>query len=146
MPTDNLKKFIDETKTTRFNFSGSGAAPDRLFIVLEGLKAEKLPEGSVEVYLNLKAGEAPSPKSASFAGVLDLFTGTAMHSDHHATGANDIRVNLSTAAANLKLAPADLARAELSFVVRGNNLKGREVKTSAAFSVASLAMGVEKGQ
>jgi tyrosinase len=145
MPTDNLKRFIDETKTTRFNFSQTGPAPDRLFIVLEGLKAEKLPEGSIEVYLNLKPGETPSPKSASFAGVLDLFSGSAMHSDHNAMAMNNVRVNLSTAAANLKLTPAELANAELSFVVRGNSLKGREVKTSAAFSVASLAMGVEKG-
>ena len=141
-PQDNLKRFIDETKTTKFNFTVTGQA-DKLFVQLEDVKAEKLPEGTIEIYLNLKPGEVPNPKSRSFAGVLDLFTMTG-HTAHMTADKRSLRVNISAAARNLGLLPADLARAEISFYVRGNTFRQKEVSTTASILAASITLGIEK--
>jgi tyrosinase len=141
-PQDNLKRFIEETKTTKFNFASSGQA-DKLFLQLEDVKAEKLPEGVVEIYLNLKPGEAPNPKSRSFAGVLDLFTMTG-HTAHITADKQSLRINISAAARSLGLLPADLAKAEISFFVRGNTFRQKEISTSANIQAGAITLGIEK--
>ena len=140
-PTDSLKIFMQQTKTASFNFSLTDI-PDKLYIQLEDIKIEKMPEGVVEVYLNLKPGEVPKSSSPSFAGVLDLFAVSAHN--HNAENNNNLRLNISTAARNLGLKVADLRAAEFTFYVRGNTLKGREIKTEAAIQAGSVVIGVEK--
>ena len=132
-----------ETKTERFNFSATGI-PDKLFIMLEGVQVNKMPEGSIEVYVNLPAGTAADPRGKFFAGVLDLFTVTG-HA-HHENMPAAIRLNISGAARTLGLTPAALRNAEISFVVRGNTVKGREVPTAADIEIGSLVMGIEKAE
>ena len=139
---DNLKKFMQETKTTKFNFSLTGIS-DKLYVQLEDVKIEQSPEGVIEVYLNLKPGETPNAKSRSFAGVLDLFTATG-HAGHQADNKTNLRVNITTAARNLGLKPADLKNAEFTFYVRGNTLKQREITTTANIRAAAVMIGVEK--
>jgi len=141
---DNLERFIRETKTQRFNFSDK-SIPDKLFITLEGVQVNKMPEGSIEVYVNLPAGTAADPRSKFFAGVVDLFTATGHAHQHENTPAN-VRINISSAARTLGLTPAALRNAEISFVVRGNTLKGREVQTTADIEIGSVVMGVEKAE
>ena len=131
---DELDNFVRTTKKTRINF-GSTTAPEKLMISLGGVKIDKMPEGVVEVYLNLREGETPTANSKSFVGLLDLF-----EADHHQKmkgmgEPDDIELDASKAAQALGLTLADLKNAEISLVVRGNTLRGQEVKTEAKVTI-----------
>ncbi len=134
---DELETFIKKTNKTKINFSDP-TAPEKLIISLGGIKVEKMPEGVVEVYLNLKQGEEPNPNSKNFVGLLDLFS-----AEHHQKmqgmmdmgDTEDTELDASKAAQALGLTLADLKNAEISLVVRGNSLKGQEVKTTAKVTI-----------
>jgi Common central domain of tyrosinase/Polyphenol oxidase middle domain len=132
--TEQLEKFMTTSKKNRINFN-STTAPEKLMISLGGIKIDKLPEGVVEVYINLPAGETPTAASKSFVGLLDLF-----EVEHHQNMAgmgepDDIELDASKAAQALGLTLADLKKAEISLVVRGNILRGAEVKTDAKITI-----------
>lgn len=117
--------------------------PDQVLVDLNGVKVERLPEGVIEVYLNLPDNEKPTPQSRSFVGVLDLFTAGA-----HATHTRrqiPIRINISDAAARLGIKMAtDLSKIDLSFVVRGNTFKGQVVDARSSVSVADMDIVIER--
>ena len=132
--TDDLENFIKRTNKTRINFTDQNA-PEKLIISLGGIKVEKMPEGVVEVYLNLKQGEEPNPNSKNFVGLLDLFS-AEHHQNMKGMGEDeDTEMDASKAAQALGLSLADLKNAEISLVVRGNSLKGVEVKTTAKVTI-----------
>ena len=143
-----LDKFVRENKKPRFDFERA-ETPDKLMIEIENVKVGKAPEGVVEVYLNLPANEQPDPKSKSFVGLLDLFSIT--HANQHKemrmmASENKIELNASRTAKALGLSIEDLKKAEVSFFVRGNNMQGREVATSADIKVAGLNFAIEMAQ
>jgi len=117
--------------------------PDQVLVDLNGVKIDRLPEGVIEVYLNLPANEKPTPQSRSFVGVLDLFTAAA-HATH-TRRQQPVRVNISDAAARMgiKMA-ADLNKIDLSFVVRGNNLRGQDVDARSSLSIADMDIVIER--
>lgn len=117
--------------------------PDQVMVDLNGVKIDRLPEGVIEVYLNLPANEKPSPESRSFVGVLDLFTASA-HATHTRRQV-PIRVNISDAAARMgiKMA-ADLSKIDLSFVVRGNSLRGQTIDARSSLSIADMDLVIER--
>lgn len=132
--TDELDNFIKSSRKTKINFN-STTAPEKLVISLGGIKIDKFPDGVVEVYLNLPAGETASPNSKSFVGLLDLF-----EAEHHQKMVgmgepDDIEMDASKAAQALGLTLADLKKAEISLVVRGASLRGTEVKTEAKITI-----------
>lgn len=132
--SDELDNFMRTTKKTRINF-GSTTAPEKLMISLGGVRIDKMPEGVIEVYLNLGAGETPTANSRSFVGLLDLFE-AAHHQKMQGMGEpDDIELDASKAAQALGLTLADLKKAEISLVVRGNSLKGAEIKTEAKVTI-----------
>lgn len=140
----NARALDDANKLTNltFNFSKEKAS-DRIILELNKVKLEKMPEGVVEVYVNLPATQkAPTPKSPNFAGMVDLFTAAA-HLEH-TKKAGPVRVNISKAVSTLKLKPADLKKIELTFFVRGNTLRSKEIKTSSRFSTESMDLVIEK--
>jgi Common central domain of tyrosinase/Polyphenol oxidase middle domain len=131
---DELDNFMRTTKKSRINFS-SATAPEKLVISLGGIKIDKMPEGVIEVYINLPAGETPTSASKSFVGLLDLF-----EAEHHQNmkgmgEPDDIEMDASKAAQALGLTLAGLKNAEISLVVRGNSLRGAEVKTEAKVTI-----------
>lgn len=131
---DELDNFITRTKKTRINF-GSTTAPEKLIISLGGVKIDKMPEGVIEVYINLREGETPNASSKSFVGLLDLFE-VEHHQNMKGMGEpDDIELDASKAAQALGLTLADLKKAEISLVVRGNSLRGQEVKTEAKVTI-----------
>jgi len=147
---DMLDKFVKENNKARFDFA-KDETPDKLTIELENIKVDKLPEGVIEVYLNLGPNEQPDPKSKSFVGLLDLFSVThaARRDMRDMKNMNDetkIELNASKAARDLGLSIDDLKRAEVSFFVRGNNMKGREVATAANIKVAGINFAIEMAQ
>ncbi len=137
-----LENFMRTEKMEKLNVSTTGPS-DKLFVELEGLSINKAPEGVVEVYLNLPASEKPNPRSKSFVGVLDLFTGSG-HEGHHEQGAQ--RINATTAARALGLRIADLKNAELTFFVRGNTINKRETAISNDIQIGSINFAVEKAE
>lgn len=126
----------------KFNFSKENPS-DRILVELNKVKLERMPEGAVEVYVNLPANvKSPNPKSIYFAGMLDLFSAAAHQK--HTTKSIPIRVNISKAVSSQKLQPSDLKKMELTFFVRGNTLKGKEIKTSSRFSAETMDVVIEK--
>ena len=140
----NARVLDDANKITNLKFNFSRENPsDRILVELNKVKLERMPEGAVEVYVNLPATlKAPTPKSNNFAGMVDLFSAAA-HAQHK-NKEIPIRVNISQAVEKLKLKPADLKKMELTFFVRGNTLKGKDVKTSSRFSVETMEVVIEK--
>jgi tyrosinase len=141
-PTENFKKFIQEEKRENFKFSATEPS-DRLFIKLDGVQLTKMPEGVIELYVNLPAGEKPVSQSKFFAGVLDLFS---ISSDHMTgmKGNNSIRVNISNLAKAQGLTVNDLSKAELTFVSKGNIIGGNEIKTTNDLRIGNLSFIIEK--
>lgn len=132
----------DKIKNLVLNLN-SQELPDQVLVDLNGVKIDRLPEGVIEVYLNLPGNEKPSPESRSFVGVLDLFTASA-HAEH-SRQAMPIRVNISDAAAKLgiKMA-ADLAKIDLSFVVRGNSLRGQSIVAKSSIGISDMDLVIER--
>lgn len=146
--TESVDNFIKVNKKPQFNFSGKEDA-DKLIIEIESVKVEKMPEGAVEVYLNLPANEQPNPKSKSFVGLLDLFS--VSHTNEHPAmkgmaGKAKIELNASKAARALGLSVADLKNAEVSFYVRGNTLRGKEMDAAADIKVGGISFSIEQAQ
>jgi Common central domain of tyrosinase/Polyphenol oxidase middle domain len=143
-----LDNFIKQRNKPRFNFTDK-ESPDKLIIEIENVKVEKAPEGAVEVYLNLPANEQPNPKSKSFVGLLDLFS--VSHANAHPNmrgmaSETKIELNASRTVKALGLSIADLKNAEISFFVRGNSMKGREVRTTANIRVEGVNLAIEEAQ
>jgi hypothetical protein len=142
---ENLDNFIKTRNKERFSFTDNETT-DKFIIEIESIKVDKLPEGVVEVYLNLAPNEAPNPKSKSFVGLLDLFSATHAASHHRMADKNTIELNASKAARALGLSIADLKNAEVSFFVRGNNLQGREVSTNSNIRAEGISFAVDIAQ
>ncbi len=115
---------------------------DRVSLELNNLKIEKLPEGVVEVYVNLPSTEKPDPKSKSFAGLVDFFTAPA-HAAHQKKVV-PVSINLTPALQNLKLRTADLSKMNLTFFVRGNVVNGKSVATKLALRMESADLVIER--
>lgn len=139
---ENLENFMKTEKTERLNFSTTGPS-DKLFVELEDVVINKVPEGVIEVYLNLPASERPNPRSKSFVGVLDLFTASG-HEGHQEK--NMQRINASTAAKSLGLRIADLSKAELTFFVRGIIINKSETAINNDVQIGSINFAVEKAE
>jgi Common central domain of tyrosinase/Polyphenol oxidase middle domain len=142
---DVIENFMKDKNKRTFNFLDK-EKPDRLFIEIDNLSVKKQPEGVIEVYLNLGPNEVASPKSKSFVGVLDLFS--ASHQNMNMAGMkgmekHTLRINADKAASALGLTIADISKASVSFVVRGNNLQGREMKTSGDVRLGGLNFALE---
>lgn len=135
--TEDLKKMSNLT----LNLNNQ-EMPDQVLVDLNNVRIDKLPEGVIEVYLNLPTNEKPSPQSRSFVGVLDLFSAAA-----HATHTRKqvpVRVNISDAAARLGLKAADLSKIDLSFVVRGNTVRGQTIDTRSAINIGDMDLVIER--
>lgn len=143
--SENLEAFVKTNKRARFDFTNQ-KTPEKLILTVSGIKIEKMPEGVIEVYLNLPAGQAPSSDSKYFVGLLDLFS--AEHGGRNGMAGmdmddgSDTELDVSKAAQAQGLSVADLKKAEVSFVVRGNSLRGKEVKTNAQITVKDIDFSV----
>ncbi len=134
-----LESYIRTNNKTNFNFS-SRTTPDKLVLTFDGIKIDQMPQGVVEVYLNLPPGETPVCSSKHFVGLLDLFS-AEHHLMHPARRMEDLDQNeldASKVAQALGLTLADLKKAEVSFYVRGCTLKGKEVKTEAQLMIQQI--------
>lgn len=137
---------IERTQNRRaFNFDGANVS-ERLVINFEGVNIQKMPQGVIEVYLNLPAGQRPSANSKYFVGLLDLFS-VEHHSAHgtaeeHANGAST-EMDATQAAKALGLTLPELRNASISFYVRGASLKGAEVATNAQLSIQRIKFALE---
>lgn len=131
---ESFNKTVRDNKIERFQFSTTGKS-DQLLLELENVKVDKQPEGVIEVYLNLPPNERPTAGSKSFVGVVDLFTATDNHA--HEGARKGISLDASSAVRNLGIAVTDLSKASLTFITRGNTLRGQEVKTEGSVRVAN---------
>jgi Common central domain of tyrosinase/Polyphenol oxidase middle domain len=148
--TESLDNFVKSNNKARFSFDKQ-ESPDKLIIEIDRIKADRIPEGVVEVYLNLPANEKPSAKSKSYVGLLDLFevSHAAAHKNMNMAGMEDgtkLELNASRAAKALGLSIEDLKKAEVSFYVRGNTVKGREVSTASSIRVEGINLAIEIAQ
>ena len=139
---DSLDYFIQTTRKTKFNFDDV-KAPDKLIIEFEDITVDKQPEGVVEVYLNLSPKEKPDPNSKSFVGLLDLFSAEHAARHHNMDHKYVMELDASRTAKALGLSIRDLKNAEISFYVRGNILKGKEIITSSNIRVGSTTLAID---
>jgi Common central domain of tyrosinase/Polyphenol oxidase middle domain len=145
---DLINNFMKERKKSGFNFTDKDA-PDKLIIEVENVKVDRAPEGVVEVYLNLPANENPSSKSKSFVGLLDLFSVSHANLHHDLKEDNNetkIELNASRTARALGLSIVDLKKAEISFFVRGNTIRGRVLNTATSIQVKGVNLAIELAQ
>jgi hypothetical protein len=140
---ETFNSFLTTFREKEFHFSKSDIS-DQLFLEFEDLTVEKLPEGAIEVYVNLPAGQAPSEKSRSFAGVLNLFN--ASMKGHHMEAMTGTSINITTVVQRLGIKPSELSRIKLTFHSRGIALKGREINTSPSVKIGKLTLVVQKAQ
>jgi hypothetical protein len=144
--TEALDKFMVSAKRQRFDFVEDDT-PERLMLTLGGIRIEKMPEGVVEVYLNLPPNVRPSANSKYYVGLLNLFD--AEHHGKHVMAmpgmADETGTELDvTAAVKAQgLALADLKKAQVSLVVRGNTLRGQEVKTDGRITVSDIQFNLQ---
>ena len=151
--TTELDLFIKKNKNNSFDFAGkpSNNSLERLTIIFNGIKVGQMPQGVVEVYLNLPDGrDNPNYNSKYFVGLLDLFS-AEHHSQHIAAagGMNNtdkIELDATKVPKALKLTPTVLKSAEVLFFVRGNNLKGKEVKTQADITIQDIESAFDEFQ
>ncbi|MES2798231.1 MAG: tyrosinase family protein [Bacteroidota bacterium] len=140
---ENLwEKNVRDNKIEKFNFSNTDIS-DQVWIEMDHLQIDKNPEGTIEVYLNLPKNEVPSERSKSFVGVLDLFTASA-HRGHN-TG-NKNRIDATEAIKNLGLDMTKLKKSKITFYQRGNNVKGRAIKTAGDVNIEGLSFVVHKAR
>jgi hypothetical protein len=134
--TDSLDKMVRmDNKTKLFKAATSDKPSDRLMLEFENVEITKMPEGAVEIYLNLKPNEVPNPSSKSFVGMLDLFTANA-HQIHKMK--NVISLDVTRAANALGLSIEDLKTAQVSYYVRGNVVNRKELDTRADIKIPSM--------
>jgi Common central domain of tyrosinase/Polyphenol oxidase middle domain len=126
----------------KFNFKNSETeVSDQIMLELVGGKLEKIPEGVIEVYVNLPKLERPDPKSRSFAGLVDVFALTSKQNQK----SESVQIDITQAIANLQLQPADLGKMNLSFVVRGNTVNGKERETNTTIFAESMDVLIRRG-
>ena len=140
-----LESFIKTNKRTNFNFS-SNTESERLVMTFNGIKIGQMPQGVVEVYLNLPAGVTPTSTSKYFVGLLDLFSSQhiAMHALHGIRDSDEIELDATKVAQALGLTLDNIKNTEISFVVRGCKLNGIELKTEAQITIPHIQFSIDK--
>ncbi len=139
--TEELDRFVQREKRETIQMANN-QVEERLVLELRDIKIDKTPEGVVEIYLNLGPNEVPNPNSAKFVGVLDLFTpGGHMHGNEKV---KTQRINVTRAIGAQSIKLNALKQAQLTFVVRGNNVSGREKTTTAQVQVGNLNLQLER--
>jgi Common central domain of tyrosinase/Polyphenol oxidase middle domain len=138
-----LDAFINTRHRTNFNFT-STTAPERLILTFESIKIDQIPQGVVEVYLNLPPGVTPASDSRYFVGLLDLFS--AQHDMVHAIRGQEVtnktELDATKVAQALRLTLEDLRNAEVSFLVRGGTLRGVEVRAEARVTIPHIQFSI----
>lgn len=124
-----------------FKFKNSETeVSDQVVLEFANHKISELPEGVIEVYVNLPAAERPTAKSKSFASVIDLFS-AAGHSDHNNM---PMRVDITEAVKNLGIKPDGLNKIKVSFIVRGNTLNGKDIETRASVRASDITLIIRR--
>ncbi len=145
--TTKVQEFIKQKNRNTFNFNNT-AQQERLIVTFEAVNIEHMPEGAVEVYLNLPEGVSPSSQSNYFAGLLDLFS-AEHHARHIKKGelpGGTVDLDITKAAQSLGLTLSQLKDATLSFYVRGASLKGVEAVTRAQLTIGHIKFSVDSYQ
>lgn len=139
---DSIKLSKNHGKLDVYNKEGS----DAVYVEFEDVKVNKIPEGVVEVYIYPKSITNPSPNDIGFAGLLDLFTATASNS--HSNGheeeikPNLLRININYVVKEKYMSLLALSQMQLVFVVRGNDLKNKEVLTKADITIGKTSLAI----
>lgn len=141
--TEILNSFIKKEERNKFNFSTSPSS-DKLLLKIDEIKIAKMPEGVIEVYVNLLPGQKPISKDKSFAGVLDLFSMTADHHQMDMKEKNSTSINITSAIKSLGLSISDLNKIELTFVSKGNIVGGTEIKTTNELQFVNMQLIIVK--
>ncbi len=132
-------------KKIYFNPDGTG---DNIMLEFENISSIKPPAGVMEVYVNPNGMTERDlqPQSASFAGLLDLFTATAKqaHQGVHANEEMIARININHVVKKLDLTLVDLKKLRIVFVARGNNKNGKEVATTAEIKIGQVALTLNR--
>lgn len=134
---DSILNFVNKNQVKRFNFSSTGNS-DKVFLKLSDIEVRKLPEGVVEVYLNLPANEKPTPESKYFVGVLDLFS-LSMGATH---GGNGVTMDATKSVQAQNLPISAVQAPQLTFIVRGNTVNGQEKATAADLNIKSTNFAI----
>ena len=142
-----LQEYLKNPANRTFYRSESGLS-DLVYLEMADINVKRMPEGVIEVYLNLPAGEAPNPKSKSYAGTINLFGLTdasgqmdmAMHLPKIA------KLNITQAIHALGLQPAGLAHSSISFYSRGIRMRGEDLKAGTDIEIGKLSLMVQKAQ
>lgn len=146
-PADKVEAFVKQKNRSTFNFNNT-AIQERLVVSFEGVNIEQMPQGAVEVYLNLPAAATPRAESNNFAGLLDLFS-AEHHARHVKAGelpGGTVDLDITRAAQALGLTLPQLREAKLSFYVRGASLKGVESVTTANLTIGHIKFSVDSYQ
>lgn len=143
-PDEQLQAFMQRTNRRSFNFNNT-AQQERLIVTFENISIEHLPEGAVEVYINLPEGSTPSAQSRHFAGLIDLFSAEhhARHTKAGEPAGGTVDMDATRAAQALGLSIPQLREASLSFYVRGASLKGVESVTKAQIRINHIKFSVD---
>ena len=139
-----VEEFIRTKNRNTFNFNNTDRQ-ERLVVTFEGINIRQMPQGAVEVYLNLPEGVTPTSQSNHFAGLMDLFS-AEHHAKHTKAGelpGGTIDLDITRAAKALGLTISQLQQAKLSFYVRGASLKGVESVTSAKISIGHIKFSID---
>ncbi len=140
-----IESFIATKNRRTFNFNNA-TNPERLTMTLEGVGIEQMPQGVIEIYINLPAGATPVAESNYFVGLLDLFS--AQHNATHHTlaerEAEPLEIDVTRAAQAQGLTIPDLRNATVTFIARGLKLNGREMSTTANVVVQHIRFSVDR--
>lgn len=140
-----IESFIATKNRRTFNFNNT-TNPERLTMTLEGVGIEQMPQGVIEIYINLPAGATPVAESNYFVGLLDLFS--AQHNATHHTlaerEAEPLEIDVTRAAQAQGLTIPDLRNATVTFIARGLKLNGREMSTTANVVVQHIRFSVDR--
>ena len=142
---EGLKTYRNKSNTKQLKLSHKSDG-DQLYADIELLKINKVPEGVIEVYLNLPNGTTPSPDGIYFAGVMNLFNASE-HIHFNEKANNIVSIDLGTAAAAQGLTLTDLEKSKLTFVVRGNKLvNGKEVQSTVDAQLGTIKLRLGKSE
>lgn len=134
-PLDDFQKIRD----MNFNFLNSEREiSDQILLEMSNVRLGQMPEGVIEVYINLPSGIKPSPESRNFASIVNLFGLTK--------DVKNLRIDLTQAVKNLNIKASELNRMNLTFFVRGNTINGKEVDTSTLIEADNLDIIVRRGK
>lgn len=136
----NARTLDDVEKVKQFNFAFQNSEKeisDQILLEFENARITQVPEGVVEVYVNLASTQKPLPQSKNFAGVIDFFG--------NAKEFKALRVDITEPVKNLKIKAAELNKMKITFVVRGNTLNGKEIDVRTSFKAENLDVIVRRG-